>query len=1103
MADKRIQAPEDMGVGLEICGGKMIMEKKKRFYIILLVIATGILIADIIVFAVSKPVGRPSFGTPPEGFEGGTPPEGFEGGTPPGNSAGEASGTQGDTVNAEGSSSGVQESGSMVDGQEPENTVDGNESGNTVDGQTPGSTNDGQEPGNTVSVQESGGTVDGQDPGTVSRNRESGNTGEDGTRQDNGAGPEGFRGKGALPSSFAGRGIGRFRLLCIPIGAVCILIDLIAAIGLARIAKQKKYNETLQEEEYLDPAQIRQKKKRRRNTTFMMLAVLLAGALVMQALGRSGSYGQRAVIAQETKEEVAKKGEISKYLKGSGVLSSPSEVSVSIPGNLTVASYQVADGDAIQAGDVVAAIGEDSVNAAIGQAQALLQELDEALEGLKENEVSQTIQAKTAGTVAAVFAEPGQEVVDTMYQDGALLLISLDNLLAVDVGNPGGITVGSPVKVQPGDQESQALTGYVASIDRESITITVGLEDFTLGEEVSITDEAGASLGSGALYLYSQQKITGYSGTVASVEVAPGDTVSEGTELFTLSDTGQTAGTQALLREREALEKQYNQLVEIGKTGYVYAKEDGVVSGVQDNLQASNVQVSEAIEGQETEAEGKTLAVEAKAYQAQGSKEQSAKAQNVNTEGQENILQASTTAQKVQKGVVQISTANQNVQNGLAQISTANQNVQNSLAQVSVASSELQGNGSAETEDTVSKTVTLIWMDANGAILSKGLPEKVTVQLEANGTIVNSVALSAGSDWSYTWGCLPKYEGNSEIVYHISEKIPEGFAAAWKVSGDSTMIVNTKEGAAEPSGGNTDSSGEEEQPGETGKPDGSEPEGEEGEPGETGKPGGSEPEGEEGKPGETGMPGGSESDGEEGKLDETERPGAADTTPGETGTPEMPGDSGVAEGQTPNGGAKPSSQFDAGKTSDSGNSWSEDSVSSTAEGEEETEVSYALEEAVLYSYQPKETVDVEISIDELDICQIQTGQSCEVTLDSISGQGFAGTVAKIHPSGENSGGNTKYTVTVSMEKTDGMLIGMDAMVQFPIETAKDALLIPEEALVELEDKTYLYTGYDEDTGELLELTEVTTGLSDGEKVQILEGLEEGQTYYYQYTGSLL
>ena len=205
----------------------------------------------------------------------------------------------------------------------------------------------------------------------------------------------------------------------------------------------------------------------------------------------------------------------------------------------------------------------------------------------------------------------------------------------------------------------------------------------------------------------------------------------------------------------------------------------------------------------------------------------------------------------------------------------------------------------------------------------------------------------------------------------------------------------------------------------------------------------------------------------------------------------------------PNSGANPSSQFGAGKTSDSGNSWSEDGVSSTAEGEEETEVSYALEEAVLYSYQPKETVDVEINIDELDICQIQTGQSCEVTLDAISGQGFAGTVAKIHPSGENSGGNTKYTVTVSMEKTDGMLIGMDAMVQFPTETAKDVVLVPEEALVELEDKAYLYTGYDEDTGELLDLTEVTTGLSDGEKVQILEGLEEGQTYYYQYTGSLL
>ena len=51
-------------------------------------------------------------------------------------------------------------------------------------------------------------------------------------------------------------------------------------------------------------------------------------------------------------------------------------------------------------------------------------------------------------------------------------------------------------------------------------------------------------------------------------------------------------------------------------------------------------------------------------------------------------------------------------------------------------------------------------------------------------------------------------------------------------------------------------------------------------------------------------------------------------------------------------------------------------------------------------------------------------------------------------------------------------------------------------------QTIVYTAYDEETQTLLNPVTVKTGCSDGENVQILEGLENGQTYYYAYYDTL-
>ena len=71
-----------------------------------------------------------------------------------------------------------------------------------------------------------------------------------------------------------------------------------------------------------------------------------------------------------------------------------------------------------------------------------------------------------------------------------------------------------------------------------------------------------------------------------------------------------------------------------------------------------------------------------------------------------------------------------------------------------------------------------------------------------------------------------------------------------------------------------------------------------------------------------------------------------------------------------------------------------------------------------------------------------------------------------------------------------------------LSTAEHVLTIPADALVEQGNQTVVYTGYDEEMEMLLNPVIVTVGCSDGEQAELLDGLAEGQTYYYAYYDTL-
>lgn len=158
---------------------------------------------------------------------------------------------------------------------------------------------------------------------------------------------------------------------------------------------------------------------------------------------------------------------------------------------------------------------------------------------------------------------------------------------------------------------------------------------------------------------------------------------------------------------------------------------------------------------------------------------------------------------------------------------------------------------------------------------------------------------------------------------------------------------------------------------------------------------------------------------------------------------------------------------------------------------------YDLTESVILTVTPRDAMTLDITVDEMDVGKLQPGQPAEVTVSALIGEQYAGEITKIGTS-ENSGGHTKFTVTITMARDGDMLSGMSASASMELETVENVLTIPAAALNSVGSDVFVYTGYDEKNDAYGNPVSVAVGVSDGEMVEILSGLEEGDVFYYAY-----
>ena len=159
---------------------------------------------------------------------------------------------------------------------------------------------------------------------------------------------------------------------------------------------------------------------------------------------------------------------------------------------------------------------------------------------------------------------------------------------------------------------------------------------------------------------------------------------------------------------------------------------------------------------------------------------------------------------------------------------------------------------------------------------------------------------------------------------------------------------------------------------------------------------------------------------------------------------------------------------------------------------------YSLDGDVLLTVTPLDTMTVTIAVDEKDIASVKTGMTAQLTMNALPDETFEGQVTRVAQTGSGSGGSSKFDVEITLSRESDMLPGMSTTAQLTLYEKMDVLTLPVAALQDEGGKTLVYTGKDKKTGEPANPVEVTTGLSDGENVEILSGIDSGTTVYYSY-----
>lgn len=132
---------------------------------------------------------------------------------------------------------------------------------------------------------------------------------------------------------------------------------------------------------------------------------------------------------------------------------------------------------------------------------------------------------------------------------------------------------------------------------------------------------------------------------------------------------------------------------------------------------------------------------------------------------------------------------------------------------------------------------------------------------------------------------------------------------------------------------------------------------------------------------------------------------------------------------------------------------------------------------------------VKARVDETDLAKVKVGMKATVMLDAYPNEPIPAKVSHVSFEATMESSITMYIVFVTPDVTpDVMRSGMTATVRFDVESKKDVLLVPNDALKVTPEGETTVLLYDDGKRERLP---IKVGITDGKVSEVIEGLKEG------------
>lgn len=133
------------------------------------------------------------------------------------------------------------------------------------------------------------------------------------------------------------------------------------------------------------------------------------------------------------------------------------------------------------------------------------------------------------------------------------------------------------------------------------------------------------------------------------------------------------------------------------------------------------------------------------------------------------------------------------------------------------------------------------------------------------------------------------------------------------------------------------------------------------------------------------------------------------------------------------------------------------------------------------------TLEIEASINELQVNKLKAGQKVQVYIPSAGPEVVEGQIKSINPVMDQK--IKAYPLTITIPNQKGQIkAGMYGEVEIITDTRKDVIIVPAEAVVSRDDVHKVFVIQDDKA--VMKLVEL--GLSNGKKTEILKGLNPGE-----------